>query len=136
MAFQILLQFEHEHRMAIEAAEFAKLQAKLALREQRRREAAARKIRAALRREQAKRRKAEREAKTNEWRRRTHAARLEKIDDLHAQCGIRWFACSPRDRRTGNFWRTCPECGQPLNYTSDPNAQPQVCKGRKLSTQQ
>ena len=41
----------------------------------------------------------------------------------HAQCGIRWYPA-------GSGWTHCHACGQALIYTTDPNAKPQVCKGR------
>ena len=131
MSYQILLQFEHEHRMAAEAAAYAELQATLAKREQRRQEKLIRKTRAAIRREQARIRKAERETRANDWRRRMAAKHRERTSDMHAQCGIRWFASSPRDRERGTYWKTCPDCGQLLHYTNDPTAKPQECKGRK-----
>ncbi len=52
--------------------------------------------------------------------------------DEHAQCGIRWYYRSPRDRDRGSYWTHCHACGQALIYTSDPNARPQVCAGHKL----
>jgi hypothetical protein len=130
-ASQSFFGFEQERIDAALAAANAKLQAKLARREQRKREELERKTRAAMRRVVAQQRKAEREMRTSEWRRRTDAARRERTPDMHAQCGIRWFACSPRDRKRGAYWQTCPECGQRLIYTSDPTAKPQVCAVRK-----
>lgn len=75
--------------------------------------------------------KAEKQAKTDEWRRRMAARRNYTTPDEHAQCGINWYCRSPKDRDTGAYWRCCLRCGQPLIYTSDPNAKPQVCTGRK-----
>jgi len=43
----------------------------------------------------------------------------------HAQCGINWYPA-------GSGWTHCHACGQPLIYTTDPNAKPQECKGRRL----
>ena len=57
--------------------------------------------------------------------------RKQKIPHEHAQCGIRWFCRSPRDIARGSYWTHCHACGQPLVYTSDPNAKPQVCRGHK-----
>jgi hypothetical protein len=68
------------------------------------------------------------QAKTDEWRRKMAANRNYRTPDEHAQCGIRWYCRSPKDRDTGCYWRTCHACGQPLIYTSDPNAKPQECK--------
>jgi hypothetical protein len=31
----------------------------------------------------------------------------------------------------GTYWHNCHTCGQPLIYTSDPDAKPQECKGRR-----
>jgi hypothetical protein len=42
----------------------------------------------------------------------------------HAQCGIRWYPA-------GSGWTHCHGCGQALIYTTDPNAKPQECKGRR-----
>ncbi len=42
----------------------------------------------------------------------------------HAQCGINWYPA-------GSGWTHCHRCGQALIYTTDPNAQPQVCAGRR-----
>jgi hypothetical protein len=63
----------------------------------------------------------------------------------HAQCGIRWTtireANSPlgasivwrawEANPAGSGWTHCHACGQALIYTTDPNAQPQVCAGRR-----
>jgi hypothetical protein len=40
-----------------------------------------------------------------------------------AQCGINWYPA-------GSGWTHCHKCGQPLVYTSDPDANPQECKPR------
>jgi hypothetical protein len=61
---------------------------------------------------------------------RDYAYRQRQPDE-HAQCGIRWYCRSPRDRDRGCYWTHCHACGQALIYTSDPNAQPQECKPRK-----
>ncbi len=52
------------------------------------------------------------------------AAYRKKHPPGHAQCGIRWYPA-------GSGWTHCHDCGQALTYTTDPNAKPQVCKGRK-----
>ena len=57
--------------------------------------------------------------------------RKQRTPDEHAQCGIRWYCRSPRDRDRGCYWTHCHACGQALIYTSDPNTKPQVCAGRK-----
>ncbi len=72
--------------------------------------------------------KAEKLARADDWRRRTAQARTYRTPDEHAQCGIRWYCRSQKDRDTGCYWHNCLKCGQPLIYTSDPNAKPQVCK--------
>ena len=51
------------------------------------------------------------------------AAYRRKHPPGHAQCGIRWYPA-------GSGWTHCHDCGQALIYTTDPNAKPQVCKGR------
>jgi hypothetical protein len=71
--------------------------------------------------------KAEKQAKTEDWRRRTSQARSYRTPDEHAQCGIRWYCRSQKDRDTGCYWHNCHKCGQKLIYTTDPNAKPQVC---------
>ena len=58
-------------------------------------------------------------------------AQKYRTPDEHAQCGIRWYCRSPRDRDRGCYWTHCHACGQTLVYSSDPNAQPQVCAGRR-----
>ncbi|HWQ92759.1 MAG TPA: hypothetical protein VN673_13875 [Clostridia bacterium] len=52
------------------------------------------------------------------------AAYRRKHPPGHAQCGIRWYPA-------GSGWTHCHDCGQPLVYTTDPNAKPQVCAGRR-----
>lgn len=42
-----------------------------------------------------------------------------------AQCGINWYPA-------GSGWTHCHTCGQPLIYTTDPDAKPQVCLGRRV----
>jgi hypothetical protein len=58
-------------------------------------------------------------------------AHKERTPDEHAQCGIRWYCRSPRDRDCGSYWTHCHACGQALIYTSDPNAKPQICAARE-----
>ncbi|HOH39815.1 MAG TPA: hypothetical protein PK807_05935 [Verrucomicrobiota bacterium] len=53
------------------------------------------------------------------------AAYRAKHPPGHAQCGINWYP-------TGSGWTHCHKCGQALIYTTDPNAKPQVCAGRRL----
>ena len=57
-ATQILFQFEHDHRTAIIAAEFAKLQAKLAKRAERKRQKEARRVAGIMRKAAAAKRRA------------------------------------------------------------------------------
>src|SRR5512137_1629960 len=52
------------------------------------------------------------------------AAYRAKHPPGHAQCGIRWYPA-------GSGWTHCHACGQALIYTTDPNAKPQVCAGRR-----
>ena len=52
------------------------------------------------------------------------AAYRRKHPPGHAQCGIRWYPA-------GSGWTHCHACGQALVYTTDPNAKPQECKGRR-----
>ena len=112
-ASQSLLAFEQITVDAELAAAAAKLQAKLAAKTQR----------AVLKRQ----------AELDKMHRRSDReyARKQRTPDEHAQCGIRWYCRSPRDRDRGCSWTHCHACGQALVYTSDPNAKPQVCAGRK-----
>jgi hypothetical protein len=52
------------------------------------------------------------------------AAYRRKHPPGHAQCGINWYPA-------GSGWTHCHKCGQALIYTTDPNAPPQVCAGRR-----
>jgi hypothetical protein len=52
------------------------------------------------------------------------AAYRKKHPPGHAECGINWYPA-------GSGWTHCHRCGQALIYTTDPNAKPQVCAGRK-----
>ena len=128
---QILFQFEHDHRNAVIAAEYAKLQAKLAKRAERKRQKEARRVAGIMRKAAAEKRRAEEEIRKSQNRRKRDQARRERTPDEHAQCGIRWYCRSPRERERGCFWTHCHDCGKPLIYTSDPNAKPQECAGRK-----
>ena len=110
---QSLLAFEQAAVDADLAAANAKLQAKLAAKAQR-----------AILKRQAELDKLSRRVM------RDHE-RKQKIPHEHAQCGIRWYCRSPRDIARGSYWTHCLACGQPLVYTSDPNAKPQSCAGRK-----
>jgi hypothetical protein len=110
---QTLLPFEQAAVDAELAAATAKLQAKLATKAQRailKRQAELEKLSRRIAREQAAK---------------------DRTPDEHAQCGIRWYCRSPRDRARGSYWTHCHACGQPLIYTSDPDAKPQICAGRK-----
>jgi len=77
---------------------------------------------------QREKRKAEEEAAKSHRRFARDAARHFKTPTEHAQCGIRWYCRSPKDIASGSFWHNCHACGQPLIYTSDPDAKPQVCR--------
>jgi len=110
---QSLLSFEQATVDAELAAANAKLQAKLAAKAQR----------AILKRQEELDKMTHRVMRDH--------ARKQRTPDEHAQCGIRWYCRSPRDRERGCYWTHCHACGQALIYTSDPNAKPQVCAGRK-----
>jgi len=124
MNTQDLMFFETE-AVAIEAA---KCEAQRAAERHEREAKAAAKV---LRQIAIEKAKAERVARADDWRRRTAQARTYKTPDEHAQCGIRWYCRSQKDRDTGCYWHNCHACGQRLIYTSDSNAKPQVCAGRK-----
>jgi hypothetical protein len=121
---QDLMFFEAE-AVAIEAA---KCDAQRATEQHEREAKAATKVLLQVAREKIK---AEKLAKADDWRRRMAAKRNYNTPDEHAQCGIRWYCRSQKDRDTGCYWHNCHACGQPLIYTSDPNAKPQECKPRK-----
>ena len=110
---QSLLFFEQATVDAELTAANAKLQAKLAARAQR-----------AIQKRQAELDKMSRRLSRQ-------IAQRERTPDEHAQCGIRWYCRSARDRARGNYWTHCHACGQALVYTSDPNAKAQECKGRR-----
>lgn len=52
------------------------------------------------------------------------AAYRAKHPPGHAQCGINWYPA-------GSGWTHCHTCGQALIYTTDRDAKPQVCAGRR-----
>jgi hypothetical protein len=52
------------------------------------------------------------------------AAYRRKHPPGHAQCGINWYPA-------GSGWTHCHKCGQPLIYTTDRDAKPQVCAARR-----
>ena len=66
--------------------------------------------------------KEEREKSTRRLMRETEYRR--KHPPGHAQCGINWYPA-------GSGWTHCHKCGQALIYTTDPEAKPQVCAGRR-----
>jgi hypothetical protein len=119
----------NQHLMFFEAeavaADSAKCEAQRAAEQHEREAKEAAKVLLQFQRDQ---RKAEKQAKTEEWRRKTSQARTYKTPDEHAMCGIRWYCRSQKDRDTGCYWHNCHKCGQPLIYTSDPKAKPQICK--------
>jgi hypothetical protein len=107
---QTLLSFEQATVDAEVATATAKLQAKLAAK------AEAQKARAA--------RTAKEESEKLSRRLAREAAYRAKHPPGHAQCGINWYPA-------GSGWTHCHACGQPLIYTTDKNAKPQECKGRR-----
>src|SRR6185503_6246608 len=123
-ASQNLFSFEQ----ATVDAEAAKCEAQRAAEKQEREAKAAARV---LLQRQREARKAEEEAAKSHRRFQRDAARRERTPDEHAQCGIRWYCRSQRDRDRGCYWTHCQSCGQPLIYTSDRNAKPQVCTGRR-----
>ena len=52
------------------------------------------------------------------------AAYRRKHPPGHAQCGINWYPA-------GSGWTHCHKCGQPLIYTTDPDAPRRECPGRR-----
>jgi len=52
------------------------------------------------------------------------AAYRRKHPPGSAQCGINWYPA-------GSGWTHCHKCGQPLNYTTDRDAKPRECPGRR-----
>lgn len=107
---QSLFQFEQAQVDAEQAALARRSQAKAAAK------AEAQKARAA--------RTAKEESEKLSRRLAREAAYRRKHPPGHAQCGIRWYPA-------GSGWTHCHACGQPLIYTTDPNAKPQECKPRR-----
>ena len=74
--------------------------------------------------------KARAEAKQKEEREKSlrrlmrEAAYRRKHPPGSAQCGINWYPA-------GSGWTHCHKCGQPLIYTTDPNAPRRECPGRR-----
>lgn len=110
---QALFAFEQTIVNAEAAAAYAKLQAQLAAEAQ-----------LVILKRQAEIEKSYRRFKRTQ-------KRKERTSDEYAQCGIRHYFRSPLNVALGNYWKHCHDCGQLLVYTSDPNAKPQVCAGRK-----
>ncbi|HOX60208.1 MAG TPA: hypothetical protein PLC99_25305 [Verrucomicrobiota bacterium] len=52
------------------------------------------------------------------------AAYRRKHPPGSAQCGINWYPA-------GSGWTHCHKCGQPLIYTTDRDAKPRECPGRR-----
>jgi hypothetical protein len=105
-ASQSLMPFEQ----AIIDAEQAALDAKRAAKE------AAAKARADAKEKEEREKSTRRLMREAEYRR--------KHPPGHAQCGINWYPA-------GSGWTHCHKCGQALIYTTDRNAKPQVCAGRR-----
>ena len=103
---QTFLFFEQQTRDAEQAAIDAKRAAK---------EAAA-KARAEAKEKEEREKSTRRLMREAEYRRKHPPGR--------AQCGINWYPA-------GSGWTHCHKCGQPLIYTTDPDAKPQVCAGRR-----
>jgi hypothetical protein len=133
-ASQFLLSFEQpiaeaaiRARQEADAAAWAKAKARIAKREENARQKRTAKLVAAQRRQEREAAKAK-EQSEKEWRRTKRGMEQRKRQpDEHASCGIRWFCRSPRDRERGTYWKTCPDCGRPLEYTSDHNAKGREC---------
>ena len=106
LASQSLFGFEQATVDAELAAANAKLQAK----------AAAAQARAEAKRKEESEKLSRRLARETAYR--------AKHPPGHAQCGINWYPA-------GSAWTHCHKCGQTLLYTTDPNAKPQVCAGRR-----
>jgi hypothetical protein len=127
-----LARAEWQAEDARDAAAFAALQAKIARQKQRKHEKEARRVRAAIRKRVAAERRAEREAKTAAWRRKTAADYKYRHEPVaYARCGMHSYIITQKEKDTGCYWRACHRCGQPLIFTRDPNAEPQQCKGDK-----
>ncbi|HOA61592.1 MAG TPA: hypothetical protein PKK57_09560 [Verrucomicrobiota bacterium] len=103
---QTFLHFEQQTRDAEQAAVDAKRAAK---------EAAA-KARAEAKQKEESEKLSRRLAREAAYRR--------KHPPGFAQCGINWYPA-------GSGWTHCHKCGQPLIYTTDPNALRRECPGRR-----
>jgi hypothetical protein len=120
MTQQTLMPFE----AVVVATEAAKCEAQRAAEQHEREAKQAARILAKIQREK---RQAEEEIAKNHRRFQRASAHKYRSPDEHAQCGIRWYCRSPRDRDTGTYWKNCHACGQPLIYTADRDAKPQTC---------
>ncbi len=83
--------------------------------------AAAAKLAAAQAKAEAKRKE---ESEKLSRRLAREAAYRRKHPPGFAQCGINWYPA-------GSGWTHCHKCGQPLIYTTDPNAPRRECPGRR-----
>jgi hypothetical protein len=124
MNAQTFLSFEQERVDAEEAQRKAAIAARDAAKAERRQQWEAHKAQVAIRKAQEEREKSYRRSLRD-------AERRDKQPNEHAQCGIRWYCRSNRDVYKGSYWHHCHACGQELIYTSDQNAKPQECAGRK-----
>jgi hypothetical protein len=97
-AHQILFGFEQDRIDTELARAAAKLQAKLAAKEQR----------------AAQKRQAELD-KMHRRIMRDHE-RKKKIPDLYAVCGIHFYSLSPAERERGCHWTHCHHCGKALRW--------------------
>ncbi len=95
---QTLFQFEQAVINARREIETAKLNAKLAARQQR----------------EAAKREEEMEKSTRRLMR--EHARKQKQPDQVAVCGINFYTLSPRERSRGCYWTHCHKCGKALRY--------------------
>lgn len=95
---QTLFQFELTVIDARLEIETAKLNAKLAARQQ----------------HEAAKREEEMEKSTRRLMR--EHARKQKQPDQVAVCGINFYTLSPRERARGCYWRHCHKCGKALHY--------------------
>jgi hypothetical protein len=122
----------HQSLMPFEAAavaeESAKCEAQRAAEQHEREAKQAARVLAKIQRDK---RKAEEEAAESHRRFQRATAQKYRTPDEHAQCGIRWYCRSQKDRDAGTYWKNCHACGQPLIYTSDRDAKPQVCRGKQ-----
>ncbi len=108
---QTFLFFEQQVRDVEQAARDAALAARIAA-----------KAAAKAQREERKRKE---ESEKLSRRLAREAAYRAKHPPGNAQCGINWYPA-------GSGWTHCHKCGQALIYTTDSNAKPQECKGRRL----